>query len=50
MQASEYKIYTNNTATQNLLRSVFKMASEAGGPFAHLGYSRQGSRTSDRLG
>jgi len=38
------------TTTQNLLRSVSKIASEAGGPVARLGYSRQGSRVSDRLG
>ena len=31
------------TTTQNLLRSISKMASEASGPVARLGYSRQGS-------
>jgi hypothetical protein len=38
------------TTTQNVLRSISKMALEAGGPVARLGYSRQGSWTSNRLG
>ena len=38
------------TTTQNLLRGIFKMASEVGGPAARLGYSWQGSWPSNRLG
>jgi hypothetical protein len=38
------------TTTENLLRSVSKMALEAGGPVAHLGYSRQDSRASNQGG
>ena len=39
-----------NTTTQILLRSVYQMPSEAGGLVARLGYSRQRSRASNRLG
>jgi hypothetical protein len=35
------KILVESTTTQNLLCSVFKMASKAGGTVVRLGYSRQ---------
>jgi hypothetical protein len=38
------------TTTQILLHGVYKWGSEAGGLVARLGYSRQGSRASNRLG
>ena len=48
--ADDTIVFMENTTTQNLLHSVWVWGTEAGGLVAHLGYSRQDSQASNRLG